>query len=170
MKKILIITLLFITACGPYWYKPYGKIFKQAPKDGTVGYRMGWIHGCESGLATQFGSAFMMTFYKWKKDPDLSITKPDLNLVRKKYQNKWNINWNDESEIKKNIRHYQKIFWIGHIFCRHSIVGTYQLAKSAHGGNFDPPLPGEQRYNPSSHSLGNIYSFHGRGNANLTYW
>ena len=174
MKKIIIllITLLITSCSNPNWYKPYGKIFKQAPKDGTPGYRTGWMHGCESGLATQFGSAFMMTFYKWKKDPDLSINQPDLELVRKKYEDKWDINWNNPEEIKTNIRHYQKIFWIGHIFCRHSIIGTYQTAADAHGGSFDPTLPGEQRWlNPKMpHNLGNIYSFHGRGNSQLTYW
>ncbi len=172
MKKIIIllITSFLITSCGPYWYKPYGKIFTHAPKDGTPGYRMGWMHGCESGLATQFGSAIMMTFYKWKKDPDLSIAKPDLNLIRKKYEDKWDINWDDPKEIQNNIRHYKKIFWLGHIFCRHSVVGTYQTAKDSQGKSFDPPLAGEQRYKPQAHSLGNVYSFHGRGNMNLHFW
>jgi hypothetical protein len=111
-----------------------------------------------------------MTFYKWKKDPDLSVSKPDLYLIRQKYGDKWDLDWNDVEEVKKSIRHYKKVFWIGHIFCRHSILGTYQLSKSAHGKSFDPPLPGEQRYVPGKHSLGNIYSFHGRGASQSSMW
>ena len=170
IKLASIFSFLFTASCGPYWYKPYGKIFKQVPKDGTPGYRQGWMDGCESGLATQFGSGFMMTFYKWKKDPLLSQDKPDLNLVRAKYEDKWDIDWNNKSEISDNARHYKKIFWISHIFCRHSIVGTYQTAQDAYGGSMDPPLPGEERYNPGAHSLGNIWSFHGRGSSTPSLW
>jgi hypothetical protein len=172
MKKLLIamLTLLSISACGKYWYKPYGKIFNHGPKDGTPGYRTGWEHGCESGLATQFGSAFFMAFYSWKRDENLTISKPDMDLVKETYEKEWDIDWNDLEEVKTNIRHYNKVFWLGHIFCRHSIVGTYQMAGSAHGKSMDPPLPGEQRYVPGAHSLGNIYSFHGRGNSHLSYW
>ena len=124
MKKILllIISLSLLSSCGPYWSKPYGKIFKQAPKDGTPGYRAGWMDGCESGLATQFGSAIMMSFYEWKKDPDLSVARPDLNLIRKKYEDKWDIDWNNTEEIQVNIRHYKRIFWISHIFCRLGLI------------------------------------------------
>ena len=172
MKKIsiIIIITLLTSSCGPYWYKPYGKIFKQAPKDGTPGYQMGWMHGCESGMATQFGSAIMMAFYKWKKDPDLSIARPDINLIKLKYEDRWEIDWNNPEEIQRNIRHYKKIFWVAHLFCRHAIIGTYQTAKSAHGKSFDPPLPGDQRYKPGAHSLGNVYSFHGRGDMSLSLW
>lgn len=172
MKKILvlILTLFLLTACGPYWYKPYGKIFTQVPKDGDPGYRTGWMDGCESGLATQFGSGIMMTFYKWKKDPDLSVANPDLYLIRQKYGNKWDINWNDEEEIKANIRHYKSVFWISHLFCRHAIIGTYQTSKDAYGKSMDPTLPGQQRYVPGAHSLGNIWSFQGRGSMYPTLW
>ena len=128
------------------------------------------MHGCESGMATQFSSAIMMAFYEWKKDADISVSKPDLDLVRRKYEDKWDINWNDPEEIKTNVRHYQRIFWIAHLFCRHAILGTYQISAGAHGGSMDPPLAGEARYNPGAHSLGNIYSFHGRGTGQLTYW
>ncbi len=170
IKIISVLIFLFTSSCGPYWYKPYGKIFKQAPKDGTPGYRTGWMHGCESGLSTQFGSAIMMTFYKWKKDPLLSVANPDLNLVRAKYEKEWKINWNNPSEIKDNIRNYKTVFWIGHIFCRHAILGTYQLAGDAYGGSMDPTLAGDQRYQPGGHNLGNIYSFQGRGNMQPSLW
>ena len=159
-----------VSSCGPYWYKPYGRIFTHVPKDGNPGYRTGWMHGCESGLATQFGSAIMMSFYRWKKDPDLSIDKPDLNLIHQKYGDQWDINWNDPEEIKMNIKHYKKVFWLAHMFCRHAIVGTYQTAADAYGGTMNPPLPGEQRFVPGKHNLGNVWSLYGRGNSQLTYW
>ena len=167
----LLLSALLITACGPYWYKPYGRIFSHAPKDGNPGYRTGWIHGCESGLATQFGSAFMMSFYQWKKDPNLAIDKPDMNLVYQTYKDKWDINWNNEEEIKENIKHYRKVFWFAHAFCRHSIIGTYQTAADAYNATaMNPPLPGEQRFVPGKHNLGNIYSIYGRGNSQLVFW
>lgn len=170
IKLLSILSFFTVSSCGPYWYKPQGRVFKQAPKDGTPGFRQGWMQGCESGLATQFAGSFMMTFYKWTKDPLLSIANPDLNLVRKKYGKKWDINWDNPTEIKDNIRHYKKIFWISHFYCRHFALGTFQNAKDAHGNSMDPPLAGEQRYKPGGHSLGNIYSFHGRGHSNLSLW
>lgn len=45
-----------------------GWVFKNIPKDGTPGYKLGWIHGCESGLGTQFGGAIYQSFYTWKRD------------------------------------------------------------------------------------------------------
>lgn len=172
MKNILvsIITIFLLSSCGPYWYKPYGRIFTHVPKDGTPGYRQGWMDGCESGLATQFGSAIMMAFYQWKKDPDLAISNPDLNLIRSKYGTKWDINWDNINEVKANISQYKAVFWMAHGFCRHSIVGTYQTARSAYGATMDPPLPGETRYDPGAHSLGNVWSFHGRGSMHPTMW
>ena len=38
------------------------------------------------------------------------------------------------------------------------------------GKTMNPTLPGQQRYKPEAHSLGNIYSFHGRGSMHPTLW
>lgn len=173
MKKILIILtlLLFTPSCWPNWYKPFGRIFRQAPKDGTPGYRLGWIHGCQSGLATNFGANFTIFFYSWSKDPDLVVSSPNIEKLRIKYAEELPINWDNPTEVKKNLNDYKKIFWLGHIFCRHSIVGTYQGAKTIHGTSFDPPIAGDPRLNLNKmHSIGNVWSFHGRGNFNLDYW
>ena len=63
VKKAIIYTLLIVVlaSCNKYWYKPYSKIFNHKP-EGSPGFELGWMHGCESGLGTQFGGAFMMTF------------------------------------------------------------------------------------------------------------
>jgi hypothetical protein len=170
IKKILIlITILILSSCGRYWYKPYGKIFKQMPKGGSPGFELGWIHGCESGLATQFGGAIYMSFYSWKKDVDIiktTKTSQDITRIKNKYKKEKlaNINWNNPVEVQKNFDDYKAIFWAAHIFCRHGILGELQMA------GMDPSLPGEERYNPAKHSLGNIYKIDGKGDARLSYW
>ena len=52
----------------------------------------------------------MMTFYKWKKDPDLSVSKPDLRKIRIKYEDKWDINWDNRDEINKILDITKKYF------------------------------------------------------------
>ena len=84
-KKYLIIILLFLTnSCYYNWYKPMGYIFTHMPKGGTPGFELGWRHGCESGLGSQFAGAIYMNFYTWKRDADLVISDPDYHKIRKK--------------------------------------------------------------------------------------
>ncbi len=170
LKKIFILfAILTLSSCSRYWYKPYGRIFNEAPKNGTAGFQLGWLHGCESGLATQFGGAIYQSFYSWKKDADIAKASPtpeDLERVRRRYEDEKiaKIDWNNPVEVKKNFSDYNTIFWGAHIFCRHTVIGQLQMA------GMPPPLQGETRYNPSAHSLGNIYKIDGRGDARLQNW
>ena len=126
IKLALLLSLL--TSCNRYWYKPYGKIFNHKPS-GSPGLELGWMHGCESGLGTQFGGAIMMTFYSWNKDETIAAysgeninpNDPKIIEVRNKYGKDFDIDWNNPQEIAKNFNDYNIIFWRAHIFCRHSI-------------------------------------------------
>src|SRR5690606_32792400 len=121
----------------------------------------GWQHGCESGLASDFAGSFYMSFYSWKKDTDLVTKHPDFVKIREKYKDQWNINWNDENEIKKNLADYNKIFWDAHIYCRHAAVGNHQNADF--GGKYQPIMKGEMRYDPRKHSIMSPWTLRGRG-------
>jgi len=157
------VSLLLFGCSVPYWYKPYGyNTFKHLPKGGTPGFTLGWIHGCESGLGSQFGGAIYMTFYTWKRDVDITINNTNYNEVRQRYQKELrHINWNNINEIKKNYNDYNKIFWKSHIFCRHSVLGTLQMA------GFNPNLPGEERFDFTKHSIGSIWSISGNGDVRI---
>ena len=139
-----------------------GWIFKNIPKEGSPGFRLGWIHGCESGLGTQFGGAIYQSFYTWKRDPDIASSNPDYNKIRKRYKKELkDINWNNVAEIKKNLNDYNTVFWMGHYFCRQTILGTLQTADMA------PPVADEERYDPMAHSLGNIFKMTGKGDTRI---
>lgn len=138
------------------------RVFRQMPKDGSPGYRLGWRHGCESGLGNQFGGAFYMTFYTWIKDVDIVSSNPNIERIRKRYGKQLKgINWNDPDDIAKNFNDYKTIFWSAHIFCRHSILGTLQQA------GMEPPLPSTTRYDPGAHSIGNIWKINGKGDTRI---
>lgn len=159
-KKLYIFIFIFLIAgCVPNWYKPYGyKLFRQIPKNGTPGFTLGWIHGCESGLGTQFAGAIYMSFYTWKRDPDMVAENPNLEAIRKRYKKELrNVDWNNEVEVEKNLSDYNTIFWGAHAFCRHSALGILQTATMA------PPLPGEDRYDPAAHTVGSIWKINGKG-------
>ncbi len=171
MKKIFsILILILISSCSPYWYKPHGQVFKLMPKGGTPGFNLGWRHGCESGLGTQFGGAFYMTFYTWSRDPEIAKANPtpeDIEIIRKRYKKELkDVNWNDPEDVTKNLRHYNMIFWPGHAFCRQSILGTLQNAA------MNPPIPGDDRIDFGKGAIGNIYKIDGRGDARWGngYW
>lgn len=155
MKKILTIFLvLFLSNCStPNWYKPYGYLlFRQMPKGGTPGFRLGWVHGCESGLGTQFAGAVYMSFYTWKRDPDIASIDPNIPKIRARYKKELrDVNWNNAAEVKKNFSDYNTIFWGAHAFCRHSALGVL------HTADMEPPLPGDERYKMGAHSIGNVF-------------
>ncbi|MFT5702787.1 MAG: hypothetical protein ACI9TO_000138 [Rickettsiales bacterium] len=170
IKKIFIISLIIFTAsCGRFWYKPYGKIFDLMPKGGSPGFELGWAHGCESGLGTQFGGAVYQSFYAWKKDPEISKavqTPEDIAIIRGRYVNEKiaHINWNNPNEVGKNFSDYKTVFWQAHIFCRHSVLGQLQMSDMV------PPVAGDVRYDPGASGIGNIYKIDGKGDARLSYW
>jgi len=160
--KITLFLTLLISAgsCNvPYWYKPYGySVFKNIPKNPhqTPGFTLGWIHGCTSGMGTQFGGAFYQTFYTWVRDVDIASSNPNYQAVRNRYRKELaKVNWNSIADIKKNFDDYNQIFWKAHIFCRHTVLGTLQNA------GFNPSLPGEERFSFSKHSIGGIWSISG---------
>lgn len=159
---ILLAILLFTSSCTSYWYKPMGaRVFKYKPKEGTPGFKLGWEHGCESGLATQFGNSFYMDFYQWKKDPQISMANPspnDVDMIRRRYGKELNINWNNPEEVRKNFSDYKNVFWVSHAFCRHTALGSQQAA----GAN--PGLPGEgYLYDPGKWSVGNVWKMDAKG-------
>lgn len=164
LKKLITISLIFFSAgCVKNWYKPMGyTVFKQMPKGGTPGFELGWTHGCQSGLGSQFAGAIYMTFYTWSKDADIASTTPDINKIRVRYSKELRkVNWNDENDIKKNFSDYNTIFWGAHAFCRHAALGILQTA------GMGPPLPGEERYNPGAHSVSSIWKLDGKGDVRL---
>jgi len=164
MKIFSTIILIFITSCSvPNWYKPSGyRMFSQLPKGGTPGFNLGWYHGCESGLGTQFGGAIYEAFYAWKRDPDITSANPDIPKIRARYKKELkNVNWNNPAEVKKNFSDYNTIFWGAHYFCRQSVLGTLQSA------SMSAPMPGEDRYKPTAHSVTSIWRLNGRGDVRI---
>ena len=172
MRYFIIIATLLLQSCFwvPNWYKPQGyTIFRQMPKGGSPGFDLGWMHGCESGLGTQFGGKMYMTFYTWKKDPDISSNNPDIEKIRKRYPVKLQkVNWNDPGDVKRNLDDYKVIFWSAHIFCRHAAIGLLQTAGGFEPSTgFTPPVAGEVRYDPRNHSIGNVWKLHGKGDTRI---
>lgn len=166
LKKVFNVLLLvtFLSSCStPNWYKPRGYLlFSMMPKGGSPGYSLGWIHGCQSGAGTQFGGSFFLSSYKWSKDPDITSVRGDREVIRKRYPKRLkDINWNDEVDIKRNFSDYRLVFWDAHFLCRQVVLGTLQM------GGMTPNLPGEARYNPADHHIGNIYSITSKGDPRL---
>ena len=161
LSKIILITA--ITACTPHWYKPMGyRAFSRMPKGGSPGFRLGWLHGCESGLGTQFGGAIYQSFYSWHRDIDITSSNPDVNKIRVRYRSELKgIDWNNQKEVNSNFSDYNTIFWGAHYFCRQFVLGTVQSAA------LTAPLPGETRYDPGVHSIGNVWKINGRGDTRI---
>ena len=158
MKKTILTLAFFLASCStPNWYKPFGQlVFSQMPKGGTPGYNLGWLHGCQSGLATQFAGAIGMTFYKWSRDPDITSTHPNIPAIKERYLKELkDVNWNDPASIKLNFSDYNLVFWDAYSFCKQTALGTIRASI----GN--PPIPGSERYDPAAHHIGNIYSIDG---------
>lgn len=171
MKKIFILSfLILISGCSKYWYKPMGSVFELMPKGGSPGFNLGWTHGCESGLGTQFGGAIYMTFYTWHRDVEITKANPtpeDIEKVRKRYPKELKgVNWDDPEDVKKNFRHYNYVFWQGHPFCRQRALGRLQNA------GMNPAIPTQERIDFPKGAIGNIYKIDGRGDARWGngYW
>jgi hypothetical protein len=164
INLLIIIFLLTLSACGPYWYKPYGRIFKDMPQGGTPGFQLGWKHGCESGMATQFGGAFYQSFYTWKKDPDIMSSNPNITAIKERYQQGLPINWNNPAEVGKNFSDYKKVHPAAYAYCKHTVLGMLQSA------NLDPSLAGGDRWDPSTSNLENIYLIDVKGDMRSAAW
>lgn len=177
MKKIINLFLVFfIVSCVPNWYKPMGyKVFSQMPKGGSPGYNLGWIHGCQSGLGSQFGGAIYMSFYTWSRDPDITSSKPNIPLIKDRYKKELkDVNWNDPADIKRNFADYNMVFWDAHYFCRQTVLGTLQAAEMR------PPLPGQDRWlgddafssKYGADNIGSVWRINGKGDTRWAtgYW
>ncbi len=168
MKNLFkLILLIALSSCSvANWYKPMGyRLFRTMPEGGTPGFELGWIHGCESGLGTQFGGGIYQSFYTWKRDPDITSSNPDIAKIRTRYKKELKkVNWDNLADVKKNFSDYNSIFWGAHYYCRQSVLGSMQ----ASGAN--PTLPGEARLDPSSsnfQSVGSVWKLNGRGDTRI---
>ncbi len=161
-KKIFLIFILLLTSCQKNWYKPGGYLFSNMPKGGTPGFELGWTHGCQSGMGSQFGSAFFMTFYTWSRDPDITSSVPDLEKIKNRYKKELGkVNWDDPKEVKKNLSDYNTIFWPAHAYCRHSTLGMLQTA------GLTPDLASNPRWDPTQHSIGAVWKLTGKGDVRI---
>ena len=167
----LILILTLFSSCGAYWYKPMGKIFNQAPKapeEASYGFRLGWMHGCESGLATNFGGVFFMTFYRWSRDADLLAQPLNKSKLSRRYKKEMPIDWNNDLEVNKNVSDYNTIFWRVHQYCRHYALGSLRMV------GFDPTLPGGKgkgdRFMLGNHSVTDLYRLDGFGDTRWSHW
>ncbi len=163
LKRILpLIFFVLLTSCHRNWYKPMGYLFKDVPKNGNPGFTLGWIHGCESGLGTQFAGAIYQSFYSWKRDPDIASSNPNIEKIRKRYPKELKrIDWSNQAEIKKNFSDYNTIFWGAHYYCRQMAIGLLISA------DMKPPVADDERYNPMAHSVGNVWKITGRGDTRI---
>lgn len=139
-----------------------GYLFSNMPKGGSPGFNLGWVHGCQSGLGSQFANGFYMNFYTWSRDPDITSSDPDFNRIRNRYKTELkDIHWDNVDEVKKNFSDYNTIFWAAHAYCRHSVLGMLQTA------GMDPTLPGQTRYDPAAHNLGSVWKLTGKGDVRI---
>ena len=156
LKFLYLILILTSCAANRHWYKPNGYLFDMMPKGGSPGFNLGWIHGCQSGLGTQFAGAIGMTFYTWSRDIDIVSTKPNIKAVQERYKKDLkDVNWNDPADIKRNFSDYNLIFFDAYGFCKQTALGTLRASVGA------PPVPGDVRYDPSEANVGNIWKIDG---------
>jgi hypothetical protein len=140
-----------------------GHLFRSMPKGGTPGFELGWTHGCQSGLGSDFGGNYYMTWYTWSRDPDITSSNPDFEKIKKRYKKELkDIDWNNEAEVKKSFSDYNTIFWAAHAFCRHSVLGMLQTA------GLTPNLPSQdRRWEPEKHSIGAVWKLTGKGDVRI---
>jgi hypothetical protein len=167
-KIIIIISLFLCGGCSKYWYKPYGKVFNLGPKKGSPGFKLGWEHGCISGLGSQYGGAIYMTFYTWTKDVQIAKsaqTPQDIEDIRNRYPDELkDVNWNNPGEVLKNFQDYKTVFWSAHSYCHGMIPGNLQNAAMT------PPITGQTRFVPGGDNLNSIYKIDGRGYPGWNNW
>lgn len=160
--RILLMALL-LTSCTKNWYKPYGyMMFKKMPKGGSPGFNLGWIHGCESGLGTNFGGGIYMYFYTWQRDPDIASSNPDYDKIRRRYKKELaDVRWDDPADVSRNLSDYNTIFWNSYGFCKASALGILQSAE------IRPKLPGQDRWVIGEENIGHVWRLHGKGDTRV---
>jgi len=161
--RFFVLLLLLLSSCTPNWYKPFGyTIFRKVPKGGSPGLTLGWIQGCESGLATNFGGGIYMYFYRWNRDVDITSANPDVDRIRRRYKKELaKVDWNNPADISKNFSDYNAIFWNAYGFCKASILGTLQAAE------IRPKMPGQDRFVLGEETIGAVWKLNGKGDARL---
>ena len=74
MKQIIYIlaSLFLLTACegAPDKMKPLNFVFSHMPENAPETYKIGWQHGCESGLTVK-SNDFYKSFYRLRQDINL---------------------------------------------------------------------------------------------------
>jgi len=169
----LIVFVVLLSSCAipmnRHWWKPNGYLFSMMPKGGSPGYNLGWLHGCQSGLGTQFAGSVGMTFYTWSRDVDITSSKPNIEAIKKRYGDKdlKDVNWDDQANVKQNLSDYNLVFFDAYNFCRQTALGSLRATI----GN--PPLPGEVRYHPSDSNIGDIWNLNNGYDSrigNTGYW
>jgi hypothetical protein len=161
-KIFLTLLILLLSSCYINWYKPHGHIFTEMPEGGSPGFELGWIHGCQSGLGTQFGSSIYITAYSWSRDIDITSVNPNIERIKARYPERLKkVNWADIKDVKKNLSDYNTIFWAAHAFCRHSTLGLLQNV------GLEPDLAGGQRWKPEQHSIGAVWKLTGKGDTRI---
>ncbi len=137
-------------------------VFKKLPKGGSPGFTLGWIHGCQSGLGTNFGGGIYMYFYTWSRDPDITSSNPDIERIKRRYKKELaKIDWNNSSDIAKNFSDYNTIFWNAYGFCKATALGTLQAAE------FRPKTPGQDRFVLGEETIGGVWKLNGKGDARI---
>ncbi len=158
----IIFALLLLSSCYKNWYKPMGFLFTNMPEGGTPGFNLGWTHGCQSGLGTQFTNGFYMNFYTWSRDPDITSSSPNIEAIKNRYKKELKgVNWNDPANVKKNFSDYNTIFWSAHSYCRHSALGMLQTA------GINPKIPGSERFVPGEDNIGSVWRMTGKGDVRI---
>jgi hypothetical protein len=144
MLKTLLITLLITltSACNltkDNLFAPNKKLFKMLP-EGPADYQLGWLDGCETGMATGFATDYYRYFYKFKKDIDM---------------------------IKSGNKRYLRAWPAAMIYCRHYALGTLREAtmQPLLPGTGYPPIPfgGETLF-------GTVFSPKNQGAIGLSLW
>jgi hypothetical protein len=166
MRFLFLITLLIASSCStPNWYKPYGyMMFKKIPKNGSPGLKLGWQHGCQSGLATNFGGGIYMYFYTWSRDIDIASSNPDIEKIKRRYKKELaKVNWDNPADVSKNLSDYNTIFWNSYGFCKASVLGILRTG----GAGMTPKLPGQARYVLGEEDIGSVWRLDGKGDARI---
>ncbi len=167
-RYIIFVFLLSNCAGSPYWYAPNGYLFKMMPKGGSPGYNLGWKHGCESGLGTQFAGALSMSFFTWHRDIDIVSSKPNIPAVKERYKKELkDVNWSDPADVKRNFSDYNLVFFDAYNFCRQTALGSLRAT------TINPPLPGGTRYDPGGQNIADVWKLDGAYDSrigNTGYW
>jgi hypothetical protein len=114
---IIIITLSSCTLTKENIFAPNKRVFKAMPQDAHPDFKMGWMHGCETGLATGFTNDFYKMFYGFNKNVEM---------------------------VRSENAQYSRGWYTAMRYCRHFGVGTLKeagMAPSLPGKGYRSVLP-----------------------------